>query len=89
LQKSKCSFLAKKIGMGNFILSTSPLPKKTKKKGFPRAEHKIVISLLVTVTVLRYSLSLLVSNDHVFESTNNDVTSNDIFNGVTVALCLR
>ncbi len=51
----------------------------TKKKGFSRAEHNIVISLLATVTALRYSLSLHVSNDHVLESTNNDVTSNDIY----------
>jgi hypothetical protein len=41
-----------------------------------RAELKIVISLLVTV--IRYSLPLLVSNDHVLESTNNSVMSNKL-----------
>jgi hypothetical protein len=35
------------------------------------AGHKIVISFLVTI--IRYSLSLLVSNHHVLESTCNDV----------------
>jgi hypothetical protein len=80
LQKSKCSFLAKKNREGKLYIYPHPhYPLKPKRKVFPRAKHKIVISLLATVTVLRYSLSLLVSNDHVFESANNDVTSNDIY----------
>jgi hypothetical protein len=47
-----------------------------------KVQHKIVISLFVNVTrISHYFLlvtcySLLVSNDHFFESTSNDITSN-------------
>ncbi len=54
----------------------------TKKKGFSRAEHKIVISLLATVTVLQSCLEITIND----EPSNWFCTFN---NGVTVTLRLR
>jgi hypothetical protein len=42
-----------------------------------RAGDKLIISLLVTLIL--YSLPLLVINDHVLESISTDVTRNDGF----------
>ncbi len=52
---------------------------------FPRAEHKIVIPLLVPV--IRFSLPFLVINDHVLESTSYNlaetITNGDDVTAVT------